>query len=103
MGEDGIIVSWLFLHTGGSTIDQVEILLRLNTDSSSFELVLGGNISRPSDDMFLISGRYLQAGLSYQVGVRATNEFGVSSLTTSETLESTVGMFTDNRGLYCCL
>ena len=91
-GADGITVFWSFLHTGGSDIDQVEILLM--TDGSTVHR----NTSRSSDNTFLIGGELLQAGVSYQVGVRASNEFGVSDLTLSETLESTVGMLIYNRG-----
>ena len=92
-GADGITVLWSFLHTGGSDIDQVEILLM--TDGST---VQHGNTSWSSDNTFLIGGELLEAGVSYQVGVRASNEFGVSDLTLSETLESTVGMLIYNRG-----
>lgn len=97
-GFDGITVSWDFLHTGGSTIDQVEISLREGTDGRQFKVVLNRNISQPENDTFLINGTYLQAGLSYQVEVRATNQFGVSLPVLSGTLEeSTVGMLIDNR------
>ena len=95
-GADGITVSWFFLHTGGSDIDQVEILLRPDMDGSTFELVQ--NTSRSSNDTFLIRGELLQAGVSYLVGVRAGNEFGVSELTVSDTLEATIGMLIENRG-----
>lgn len=99
-GFDGITVSWDFFHTGGSTIDQVEISLREGMDGRQFEVVLNRTIPQAVNDTFLINGTYLQAGLSYQVEVRATNQFGVSLPVLSETLEeSTVGMLIDNKPL----
>ena len=94
-GFDGITVSWDFLHTGGSTIDQVEISLREGMDGRQ---VLNRIIPQAVNDTFLINGTYLQAGLSYQVEVRATNQFGVSLPVLSEILQgSTVGMLIDNK------
>lgn len=98
--EDGILVTWYFLHTGASDIDLIEILFREDIIGTSIELVSGGNISRPENDTFLISGSYLQAGLSYQVAVRASNEFGVSRNTLSEILQSPVGMFNRSQIIY---
>ena len=96
-GFDGITVSWDFLHTGSSTIDQVEISLREGMDGRQ---VLNRIIPQAMNDTFLINGTYLQAGLSYQVEVRATNQFGESLPVLSETLqESTVGMLIDNKPL----
>ena len=88
---EGLLVSWEFLHTGGSEINQVEIFLRQEPDSP-FELVPGGNISRPLNNTFVISGQYLGAGLSYQAAVRVANELGVSEQAESERLDSPVGM-----------
>ena len=99
-GSDGLTVQWSFLHTGGSDIEQIEILLRESRDEALFELVAGGNIPRPLNDSFLISGSGLKAGRSYEVGVRASNEIGTSSLAVSGTLESAIGMF--NRGQMAC-
>ena len=89
----GLTVSWEFLHTGGSDIELIEILLRESRDGAPFELVTGGNFTRPLNDSFLIGGSELQAGQSYEVGVRATNDLGVSELTVSQIPDSTVGMF----------
>ena len=97
-GADGITVLWYFLHTGGTDVDQVEILLISNSEDSTVEFVQDVNASQSSDNVFLIGGEVLQAGESYQVGVRASNEFGVSDLTLSETLESSIGMLIHNRG-----
>ena len=91
--EDGILVSWYFLHTGGADIELVEILIKEDTLGSLFELAPGGSLTALENSTFLIGGSSLQAGQSYQVAVRATNEFGVSIPTLSEILESTVGMF----------
>lgn len=93
LGRDGITLSWGYLHTGGLNITLVEILLReKDREDSAFVLVPGGTIREPSNESFLISGRYLEAGVSYLLGVRAGNEFGVSDLTVSKPQTATVGM-----------
>ena len=92
LGRDGITVLWDFVHTGGLNITLVEILLRENRDDSSFVVVPGGNLSRPSNNSFLVSGSNLRAGLTYQIAVRASNGFGVSDLNISEPQTATVGM-----------
>ena len=94
---EGIAISWAFLHTGGSELQLVQIRIREDREGASFELVPGGNLSRPLSNMFVIDGSNLQAGASYEVEVRATNELGVSEPIVSEILESRVGMFNRNH------
>ena len=92
-GPEGIAVSWAFLHTGGSDLQLVEILLRENRDGATFELVPGGNLSQPLGNSFVIGGSNVKAGVGYEVAVRATNELGVSEPIVSQIQESRIGMF----------
>ena len=96
---DGIAVSWAFLHTGGSELQLVEIFLREDRDGATLELVPGGNLSRPLSTSFMIDGSNLQAGVSYEIAVRATNDLGVSEAIVSEIQESGIGMFNRSQGL----
>lgn len=88
---------WTFRHTGRSEITLIEILLREDRVGTTFELVPGGNISRPDNDTFDIVGSSLQAGVSYVVGVRASNGLGVSELSVSRIPDLIIGM--KNRNL----
>ena len=96
---DGIEVSWAFLHTGGSELQLVEIFLREDRDGATLELVPGGNLSRPLSTSFMIDGSNLQAGVSYEIAVRATNDLGVSEAIVSEIQESGIGMFNRSQRL----
>lgn len=90
--DEGMLIEWDLLHSGGLDILAVEVSLRQDS-SAPYQLVQGGNLSQPQSNTFLIAGRFLQAGQRYQAAVSATNALGSSELVATESQESPVGMW----------
>ena len=89
--EEGLLIEWSLLHSGGLEILSSEVSLRQDS-ASPFQLVPGGNLSPTVNNFLIVAGHLIQAGRSYQAAVVVSNRLGQSNLTATEQRESPVGM-----------